>query len=429
MSNARRLARTTTNLPPCVVQIHPNDSSVCLVGTYQLEEEGMRRGSLDVYRNYNNRLDFESSSETDSSILDVKICPHDPSLVFTAQSTGSIIAWKISVPAHSPSSNPSSPSSEEESVLGRSPASISSISSISSRSSRSSVSARASLPPVSLKKIDQFQLFPETTLVLAICFSPEDPTIMSATLSSGEVAMLKFANNGAPVITGLSHTHLLESWTSAIGSRSLSNVLFSGGDDSLLAAHDMRLMSETESGVIWTSVKLHDAGVTSILPSSKNWMSSNPNYLWTGGYDDHLRAIDLRTGPNNSLESYLPPTVSSSINLRGGVWRLTPSPKEGDDRVLACCMYEGARIVSPDRPATVQRVIRKGHESMVYGGDWTADGSQMITCSFYDKQLQLWSSQDKEEDYPRFEQESAYAQLNNESLRTQSLLSTPEISM
>jgi diphthamide biosynthesis protein 7 len=294
---------------------------------------------------------LESCNKTQSSVLDLKFSPHDPSLILTAQSVGSIIAWKVSV------------------------------------------------DPPQATPIKEFQLFDKDVLVLSVCFSLDDSTLASATLSNGEVAMIKMAK-GSMVVTGLSQTHLLECWTSAFGSGALRNVLFSGGDDSLLATHDIRTMSKDESGIIWTTMRLHDAGITAILPSNKSWKHDDPYSLWTGGYDDNLKAIDLRVGPENSLESYLLPKVGSSIDLGGGVWRLVPSPQEDDNRVLACCMYGGARILLPGgKPADVSRTITKGHESMVYGGDWSGDGQQVVTCSFYDNQMQLWSSENIDDEY------------------------------
>lgn len=46
--HAKSLAQTTTRLPPCVIQIHPVHNLI-IVGTYKLEDDGSRNGSLDLY--------------------------------------------------------------------------------------------------------------------------------------------------------------------------------------------------------------------------------------------------------------------------------------------------------------------------------------------------------------------------------------------
>ena len=241
-----------------------------------------------------------------------------------------------------------------------------------------------------LEKWTECQLFDEDILVLSLSFSLDDSIMLSATLSSGQVALLKFTDSSLELI-GVNDAHSLEAWTSSFGYGQLGAVLFSGGDDAVLAAHDTRLMGMgAEQSMIWSSKRIHSAGVTSILPSSSKWKSRSPLELWTGGYDDHLKSIDLRL-VDNTLQSYLLPKVKTEQDLGGGVWRLIPSPI-GDDRVLACCMYGGARIV--DTEGEVVRTFTKGHASMVYGGDWTADGKTVSTCSFYDNQLQVWSPDD-----------------------------------
>jgi diphthamide biosynthesis protein 7 len=54
--HARKLAGTTTHLPPCVVQFHPKNDSFLFAGTYKLEHDGSRNGSLDIYRINNGEL-------------------------------------------------------------------------------------------------------------------------------------------------------------------------------------------------------------------------------------------------------------------------------------------------------------------------------------------------------------------------------------
>lgn len=279
-----------------------------------------------------------SSSPTQSSILDLKLYPNDDNLFITAQSTGSIIVWRVL---------------EEESRV---------------------------------EPVEEYQLYEEGVLVLSVVFSGEDPSLISATLSSGEVSLIKVTPQELTVLE-TKQAHSLEAWTSNFGSGVLGSAVFSGGDDSFLMAHDIRSFGET----IWNR-RLHEAGITAILPSQQNWKQDDPFCLWTGGYDDRLRSIDLRT--QGELQPYLIPKCKDEIDLGGGVWRL--SPNGHDNRVLACCMYGGARILEPESESAFCSVVRtftEGHESMVYGGDW-ADNDSVFTCSFYDKQLQKWSTKE-----------------------------------
>lgn len=327
MRHVENLSRTTVKLPPCVIQTHKEGE--LLVGTYKLEENKGRHGTVDVYTQ---ELELKHSISTTSSILDLKICPWDVSLVATAQSTGSIILWSF-----------------ESGVL-------------------------------SMKQ--EHQLFDEKILVLYICFSSSMKKL-SATLTTGQVAII---NCETMEVENIYDTHEAEAWVSAFGGEGpLSNVIFSGGDDARLVARDLR----TEQ-LIWSNRHIHGSGVTYILPSSNEWMPSSPFVLWTGSYDDRVRSIDLRAIPGeNPLQ--VPPRELDSLNLGGGVWRLVPSPNK--TTLLACCMYDGARILDPSKPFKdiVTGTITEGHNSMVYGGSWSNDGTKVFSCSFYDRQLQSWT--------------------------------------
>lgn len=215
-------------------------------------------------------------------------------------------------------------------------------------------------------------------LVTALALSNTDPSTVSATLTSGEVLVLRLAESTITT-EHCFEAHTEEAWISAFGAGTYDHVLLSGGDDCVLNAFDTR-----EGMPLW-SRRFHTAGVTSILPSGTGGWSPNADgyTVWTGGYDDCVRTFDLRMAEI--------PMYGKAKDLGGGVWRLLPKPGDASGTVLACCMYGGARILRPDASAiaTTQETITKGHESMVYGGAWSASGD-MFTCSFYDKQLRRW---------------------------------------
>lgn len=335
MSIAQRLARTEARLPPCCLRIHPDDHSLIFIGTYKLEKEsGIRHGSIEIHRLMDGEITLLVSVSTSLAILDLKFSPKDSLVLLLAHSTGEIIVWSF----------------RQE-----------------------------------LKQISSLQVTDETNLVTSIFFSPSDPQKILATLTSGEALVFDLSTE---CVAHLTETHSLECWTGAFGEAGPSrNVIFTGGDDARLIAHDLRTKDK-----IWsTSHRHHDAGVVLILCPSDKWLSHRPDQLWTGSYDDNLRVFDLRKldgddGPY--LYPTLLPAEKQKVNLNGGVWRLIPAPDS--DNVLACCMYDGARILKPTSEGVeVLRYFKGDHESMCYGGDWQAP-EYVVTCSFYDNVVQVW---------------------------------------
>ncbi|KAK6464755.1 WD40-repeat-containing domain protein [Scheffersomyces coipomensis] len=338
---SKRLGVTKTELPPCCLRYVPNDNTILILGTYKLEDDGSRHGSLDIYKNDDGQLSFISKEPTASAILDIKFNPQDDSMLISAHSTGEIMVWKYD---------------QENKSL-------------------------------EIKEI--MQIFEREYLVTSIVFSITSPNILLATSTSGESSIVDlYSKTNETLFT----THELECWTGNFGELGeLSNVVYTGGDDAKLIAHDLRTMDK-----IWsTTSRHHDAGVVSILPSGTSWNNANPHQLWSGSYDDNLRIFDLRL-MDKSNPSLIPgyiPKILKQENLGGGVWRLIPSPIEGDERVLACCMYDGARVINPlaDNGFEVSRYFKGDHSSMCYGGDWAEKTNTIATCSFYDNILQVWS--------------------------------------
>lgn len=122
-------------------------------------------------------------------------------------------------------------------------------------------------------------------------------------------------------------THSLEPWTLAF-SPDASRV-FSGGDDAVLQALELSsssVSSGRDSGdhlqddddddkendalsatLLWSDRKIHEAGVTSILPLAND-------LLVTGSYDDRIRLLSAPVLGRRK--------VLAELDLGGGVWRL-----------------------------------------------------------------------------------------------------------
>lgn len=336
MSIAARLDITHTDLPPCCLRVHPVDANVVFLGTYKLEKEsGLRHGSIDVYDIENGKLTKRNSTPTKLAVLDLKINTKNPNMLVLAHSTGNLMVWKY-----------------DGNEVGL---------------------------------MEDMQLFDELDLITSVFFSPQSASLLLVTLTSGSSAIVNLETAN---IEELSTPHTLECWTGAFGEAGpAQNVVFTGGDDAKLIAHDLRTNEK-----IWeTSHRHHDAGVVLILCPGPKWHTRRPNSLWTGSYDDNLRVFDLRMIDGDDgpvLFQGLLPQQKHSENLNGGVWRLIPAPDS--DKVLACCMYDGARIIDPENPESpeVVRYFKGDHESMCYGGDW--QGDCIVTCSFYDNVVQLW---------------------------------------
>lgn len=386
------LLRASTDLPPCAVAVHPQCPYLIIFGTYKLEESTRtRHGTLEFWIRVQRDDEKESLRRvaelktTDSSILDAQLHPANPNIVLTAQSTGEIIVWKF------------------DDLAGW------------------ALEAReqllASEDPVQIPEPQYtMSLFSVTdgerdVLVLSFSFSRVAPhTTLSATLTTGAVIVARIADDfsGIKVVRRITSAHSLEAWTSTFLHGS-DQILFSGGDDAVLAAHDLRLCDQDDdddddgdSATVWRARNVHSAGVTSIFsfpPAS----ADSPYQLWTGGYDDTLRCVDLRaTAVQVAGAPLLPmPPVRGALlgeqNLGGGVWKLVPNPADAR-RFLVCCMYGGARVVDrlgtddlaqAGEPAGVVGTLTEGHESMVYGGAWL-DAETVVTCSFYDKSVQIW---------------------------------------
>lgn len=371
-------AKVTTALPPCCLRIF-HDNFV-LIGTYELDKPtGNRTGSVDVY---NKDLELLHTYPTYGAILDLKLSPHDDTLAATAHSTGNIMLWQVV------------PVGDDD---------------------------------VTLELVSNLVAFESDTLISSLHFSPLEPGLVCVTTTTGEASTFDIAtgcqtfnaklaqeysesldavsaviqgneeSGKSLVVETFDDIHDLECWTAEFGQLSpLQNVLFTGGDDSTIMAHDLRSHSN-----IWRNGRIHEAGVVGIKCSSNSFRHGSPTSIITGSYDDNIRALDLRMlGEDIYPGRNSPAARVCQKNLGGGVWRFAEVPtnlkQDNRDRLMVCCMYDGAKVVTLDETNAgteqyfqVDHYLKQGHESMCYGGDW---GSNFIaTCSFYDKSLQKWN--------------------------------------
>lgn len=380
MGECRAEIAIKTKLPPCCLRIIDNE--FVLVGTYRLDKEsGYRTGSLELY---DEELVFLKSYETYGAILDVKLSPFDSKLAATAHSTGNVTLWRI--------------------LTGQC----------------------GEIP--TLREIVNLQVFETDTLITSVHFSPLDPALLLVTSTGGEAATVDVVKKevvsnlgkledvyssvetSVVAIQGCSQRvvnkepqpfaeqHSLECWTGEFGSlQPLQNVVFTGGDDAVIRAHDLRSREQ-----IWSNSRIHGAGVVAIKCSTDNFRQSRPTSIVTGSYDDCIRLLELRMlGEQSIYPGHNTPVAKSwSENLNGGVWRFCERPEAiagvpGVDELLVCCMYNGAKVIGlhdremqQDFSFTEQSYLKKGHDSMCYGADWCENFA--VTCSFYDNSLQKW---------------------------------------
>lgn len=379
-----------TELPPCCLRILQDE--FVLVGTYYLDKPtGNRIGSVDVF---DKNLQLLKSYKTYGAILDLKLSTFDEKLVATAHSTGNVTLWRVSFVDQDETS-------------------------------------------IDLEVIGSLQVFEVDTLITSLHFSPLDANLLLVTNTLGESALiditrgnLNFSSNALKdtyskietsslKVQGLtqqviktepesfSRNHSLECWTGEFGElQPLQNVVFTGGDDATIIAHDLRSKKP-----IWSNSRIHEAGVVAIKCSSPTFRHAKPTSIITGSYDDHIRTLDLRMlGTDSIYPGENTPVIEKwEYNLGGGVWRFSECPKKlgsssypaaDTDQLLVCCMYNGAKIVSLSQESSTEEddcfkvvnYLNKGHESMCYGGDWCSDF--IVTCSFYDNSLQKWRPQE-----------------------------------
>lgn len=353
MQKGTLLRRALTRFSPCALRIVQDE--FVIVGTYELDKSsGYRTGSLEVY---NSDLELIYFINTCGAILDVKCSSHVPNLIATAHSTGNVMLWKFS--------------------------------------------------DKQLIQLDNLQVLDTMEIISSVNFFPLKDDLLALTSTEGIIKIIDITTGKKTTVVKvqgkteqrtdivkefepLPSVHSLECWTSEFAELApLENVLFSGGDDCAIIAHDLRTKE-----MIWSNKSIHGGGVVAIKASTSTFRRNMPTSLVTGSYDDQIRLFDLRMFKDTMqyAENPLVPNIQN-LNLGGGVWRFAESPfnrnSDNINDLVVCCMYDGARIVSVNNSGfKVGMDLSKGHDSISYGCDWGQN--YIATCSFYDKSLQLW---------------------------------------
>ena len=381
------------DLPPSCVEFSPLHPHYFVVGTYYLDDAGdgestedgnaagttqqQRKGSLLLFRYINRELCLVQSLLCPAAILDVKFSPLAPEVFAVATSIGQITFYRL-----------------------------------------------AATPKLQMSLYGGPLQLTNSGLVTALAWHSR-LNILGATLSTGKVEALHVdpeLQKASAEKASHVHSHTLEAWTLAFApphaqasQTSTLCTVFSGGDDAILHSTtfewiDNAVQTPLRSGLPFR--KLHDAGVTAILPLSSYSEVDEYSILLTGSYDDHVRVIDTHSR-----------RVLAEENLGGGVWRLkfldeaarstkALQAKDENDalaetghvRVLASCMHAGVRIVDIIRHIDGRWAIKvlakfEEHSSMNYGSDVQPlqesqknPGAEraIVSTSFYDRLLCIW---------------------------------------
>jgi diphthamide biosynthesis protein 7 len=221
---------------------------------------------------------------------------------------------------------------------------------------------------------------------LSLDWDPFKSSRIAVSGSSGSISIVRAAEGKWERETYW-QAHNLEAWCAAY-SLSHPNVIYSGSDDSMLKAWDLRTRLDPSSSApqcLFSDRKAHSAGVCTISPHPLS-----PHLIATGSYDEKVRVWDERVTSK--------PLLIGEYDTGGGNWRLRWHPSD-PSLLLAACMHNGAVLMEWKEESLKAICSYQGHESITYGADWyrgqVGDQGKMsmlaATCSFYDRSLHIWS--------------------------------------
>ena len=235
----------------------------------------------------------------------------------------------------------------------------------------------------------KFQSSLEINSNKVLCLSTDwcktlSPDICVFSLSSGELALVKYFGSSNPVLLNKWQAHSLEAWIVACDSFD-NNLFYSGGDDCMLKLWDSRAGFHKSL----VTNKQFTMGICS-LQSHKY----REHVFAVGSYDECCTLWDNR---NMKI-----PMVNTHVG--GGVWRIKWHP-HFDNILLAACMHNGFQIIRYNDELNSSSIIHSydRHASLAYGVDWLVDNdihaelttsqnlsAVIASCSFYDKLLTIW---------------------------------------
>ncbi|KAK3699313.1 hypothetical protein LTR37_016465 [Vermiconidia calcicola] len=278
----------TLDLPPSCIAFCPTLPQYFVVGTYYLHPKGQlsaaaqndevpsadedvqqkRSGSLILSRLEGDEITHVVTKTTEFAVLDAQWTPHSErlgDLLAVATSTGLLVFYRLDTTSDS-----------ADLIL-------------------SSVNVVAH----------------SSVLVLSLAWHPRYADAIGITQSNGDVSLCtttaaKAWSEDASISNANIHHHELEAWTLAFTGPGSTSIL-SGGDDVVLQHSLIDINEHEEATLQWRDRKLHQAGVTALLPVTSD-------IVVTGSYDDHIRLIACSAGARRH--------VLAELNLGGGVWRL-----------------------------------------------------------------------------------------------------------
>ncbi|KAJ1509467.1 hypothetical protein HMI54_002141 [Coelomomyces lativittatus] len=218
--------------------------------------------------------------------------------------------------------------------------------------------------------------------------------------------------------------HLYETWCIHQGVTSPDGVWYTGGDEGVWKGWDVRQgerHGECHVVSLPQYVKHQNVGITCLVKhptqqevqeeeEDQHSSSNGGHVLVVGSYDGSLTWWDMRYLKSELYQLF---TVG-----KGGVWKFKWHPSLPWLAIAAmqegCQLFECTKWQAPSSTTTntnttttlTPSLIYKEHQSMVYGVEWGVgkEGGkgthlELVTCSFYDRQVHHWQvGSGKEED-------------------------------